>query len=192
MREPWRRMPPRALAVSLAWPSASTPGAGKYEALYIRPANGRATDQLRGNHSTQYISTPDWPWERLRKESPGVYESYADMVAGEWTRLRIAVHGTEAELYVGGAQPSLLLHDLKLGDSTGNVGLWIGSGTEGYFNSRVSKSIRFNSVSVLSCRCRCDSGGPGNEYFQRRCRRCGWRHGESGLRKSQRVRALRR
>jgi hypothetical protein len=108
--------------------------ASHYECFYIRPTNGRADDQLRRNHSTQYISAPDWPWERLRKESPGVYESYADMVTGEWTHLRVLIHGTNAALYVGNAeQPSLLVHDLKLGDAKGAIALWIGPGTEGYF-----------------------------------------------------------
>lgn len=105
-----------------------------WENIYIRPTNGRATDQLRRNHSTQYTSYPDWPWDRLRKETPGQYESYADIIAGEWTHLRVVVHGTDASLYVGGAeQPCLLIHDLKLGDVEGSVALWIGPGTEGYF-----------------------------------------------------------
>jgi hypothetical protein len=107
-----------------------------WENIYVRPTNGRAADQLRRNHSTQYTSYPDWPWERLRKETPGVYESYVDMVAGEWTHLRVVVHGTDASLYVGGAeQPCLLIHDLKLGDVEGSVALWIGPGTEGYFRN---------------------------------------------------------
>ena len=109
-------------------------GGARFEEIYIRPTNGRAEDQLRRNHATQYVSFPDWPWERLRKESPGVYESYVDMAAGEWTHLRIVVHGAGASLYVNGAaQPCLLVHDLKLGDAEGAVALWIGPGTEGYF-----------------------------------------------------------
>lgn len=107
-----------------------------YECIYIRPTNGRASDQLRRNHATQYESEPDWPWDRLRKESPGVYESYADMTAGEWTHIRIVVHGTDASLYVGNAsQPCLLIHDLKLGDTQGAIALWYGPGTEGYFRN---------------------------------------------------------
>ncbi len=107
-----------------------------WENIYVRPTNGRAADQLRRNHSTQYTSYPDWPWERLRKETPGMYESYADMVPGEWTHLRIVVHGTDASLFVGNAdQPCLLVHDLKLGDAEGSVALWIGPGTEGYFRN---------------------------------------------------------
>ena len=110
------------------------PDGSRFEEFYIRPTNGRASDQLRRNHAVQYVSYPDWPWDRLRKESPGVYESYADMLPGEWTHLRIVVQGTDASLYVGSAaQPCLLVHDLKLGDSAGGIALWIGPGTEGYF-----------------------------------------------------------
>jgi hypothetical protein len=111
------------------------------ERIYVRPTNGRADDQLRRNHSTQYVSEPEWPWERLRKESPGVYESYADMQPGEWMHLRIVVEGTNASLYVGNApQPCLLVHDLKMGEKEGAVALWIGPGTEGYFrNLKITK-----------------------------------------------------
>ena len=109
-------------------------GAARFENIYIRPTNGRADDQLRRNHSVQYESVPDFPWFRLRKESPGVYETYTDLAAGEWTHLRLEVHGTSVELYVNrAAQPCLIVHDLKLGDSAGGIGLWIGPGTEGYF-----------------------------------------------------------
>ena len=111
------------------------PGVESFECFYIRPTNGRADDQLRRNHSTQYISFPDHPWHKLREEMPGLYESYADMVPGEWTRLRITVEGERARLYVGGAeQPALIVNDLKLGEREGTIGLWIGPGTEGFFS----------------------------------------------------------
>src|SRR5579864_9590284 len=32
---------------------------GRYEYIYLRPTNGRADDQVRRNHSTQYSSYPD-------------------------------------------------------------------------------------------------------------------------------------
>src|SRR5262249_29994139 len=48
--------------------------AAKYECFYLRPTNGRADDQVRRNHSTQYISYPEFPWQRLRKEFPEKYE----------------------------------------------------------------------------------------------------------------------
>ena len=106
----------------------------RFECFYLRPTNGRADDQLRRNHTVQYISHPDFPWERLRKETPGVYESYVDLEPGVWTKVKIVVSGTKARLYVHGSdQPVLLVNDLKLGESHGAIALWIGPGTEGYF-----------------------------------------------------------
>lgn len=113
----------------------------KFECFYLRPTNGRADDQVRRNHSTQYISHPDFPWEKLRTEFPGKYESYVDLVPGEWTKVKIEVSGTKAKLYVHGAsQPSLIVNDLKLGESSGAIGLWVGPGTVAHFsNLQVSK-----------------------------------------------------
>lgn len=112
-----------------------------YEGIYIRPTNGRADDQLRRNHSTQYISEPEWPWNRLRTEAPGVYESYADMEPGVWIHFKVVVAGQRAELYLNDAtQPCLVVKDMKKGDSHGPIGLWIGAGTEAYFsNLKVTK-----------------------------------------------------
>ena len=116
------------------------PEAARYELLYLRPTNGRADDQLRRNHSTQYESWPDWPWDRLRKEAPGVYESYADLESGAWTSMKVVVLGPKAQLYVNGAaQPCLLVNDLKLAPANGAIALWVGPGTDGYFaNLRVT------------------------------------------------------
>ena len=113
---------------------ARTTDSVRYECFYIRPTNGRAEDQLRRNHSTQYISHPKYTWFKLRDENPGVYESYTDMVEGEWTKLKIEVKDNKARLYVNGAaQPCLLVNDLKYGKSTGAIALWVGPGTDGYF-----------------------------------------------------------
>jgi hypothetical protein len=107
--------------------------------FYLRPNNARVPDQLRRNHVTQYVSFPDWSWERTRKETPGRYESYVDLEVGAWTKVRVVVAGETAELYVNGAaQPCLIVNDLKLGPTKGAIGLWVGSGTDAYFaNLRV-------------------------------------------------------
>jgi hypothetical protein len=110
------------------------PKGEKYEGFYIRPTNGRADDQERRNHATQYHSHPDYPWSRLRQETPSKYESYVDLEPGVWTKIRIVVSGTKAKMYVNGAtQPALLVNDLKLGDSQGGIALWLGPEAEGYF-----------------------------------------------------------
>lgn len=108
----------------------------RYECFYIRPTNGRAEDQLRRNHSTQYISHPNYTWFKLRDEKPGVYESYTDLVEGEWTHIKIEVKDDKARLYVNGAsQPCVIIQDLKFGKSTGAIALWVGQGTDGYFTN---------------------------------------------------------
>jgi len=125
--------------VGVAFRVAADPS--KYECVYIRPTNGRADDQVRRNHSTQYISMPEYEWSRLRREAPGRYESYVDLVPGEWTKIKIEVSGVKARLFVNNSpQPVLVVNDLKHGDSEGAVALWIGLGTEAYFaNLRLLK-----------------------------------------------------
>lgn len=110
-----------------------------YEAFYVRPTNGRADDQLRRNHATQYVSHPQWTWQKFRTEFPGKYESYTDLEAGAWTHLRVTVEGVKARLYVNRApQPCLIVNDLRKGARRGKIALWIGDGTDAHFaNLRV-------------------------------------------------------
>ena len=106
-----------------------------FECFYIRPKNGRSDDQLQRNHSTQYISMPGFPWNKLRSETPGKYESYVDLVPGQWTRIKIQVSGQSAKLYVNGAeQPTLIVNDLKQPLSQGAIALWVGPGTIANFS----------------------------------------------------------
>jgi hypothetical protein len=114
------------------------PEAKRFEYLYLRPTNGRVDDQVRRNHSVQYASHPDFPWQRLRKEEPEKYESYVDLEPGVWTRMRIVFSGRSAMLYVHrSTQPTLVVNDLKLDPAEGAVALWIGPGTEAYFSKMV-------------------------------------------------------
>jgi hypothetical protein len=109
---------------------------GRYEYIYLRPTNGRADDQVRRNHSTQYSSNPDFDFAKSRQEAPEKYESYVDLQPGVWTRYKIEVEGRTARLYVHGAeQPCLIVNDLKLNAREGGVALWVGPGTEGYFSN---------------------------------------------------------
>lgn len=83
----------------------------------------------------QYVSSPEFPWYRLRKEFPEKYESYADLVPGEWTKFRIEVNGDRAKLFINGVeQPTLIVNDLKRGAAArGPIGLWVGPGTVAHF-----------------------------------------------------------
>lgn len=107
----------------------------EFESIYVRPSNGRADDQVRRNHSVQYFSYPDYKFDRLRKETPEKYESYADIGLNEWIDLKIVVKDSEAKLFINGSkQPTLIVNDLKHGaDRFGAIGLWVDVGTEGFF-----------------------------------------------------------
>ncbi len=103
-----------------------------YECFYVRPTNGRTEDQVRRNHATQYISYPERPWFELRKDFPGKYESYADMAAGEWIKVRIEVHGKKANLFLDDRpQPVLVVTDLT--QERGKIALWVGTDTAAHF-----------------------------------------------------------
>lgn len=92
----------------------------RFESLYIRPTNGRNESQLRRNRSTQYFSYPDYKFDRFRAESPGEYESYADMGLDEWIDLKVKVDGECAELYMNNSKyPVLVVNDLKHGPEAG-------------------------------------------------------------------------
>jgi hypothetical protein len=110
---------------------------GQFECFYLRMSNGRADDQLRRNHSTQYIAEPEYPWPRLRGESPGKYESYVDLAVGEWTAVHIEVHRGHAALYVNHARyPTLTIDELgATAHEVGKLALWVGDDTEGYFRN---------------------------------------------------------
>lgn len=110
--------------------------AAKYECFYLRPLNGRSNDQEMRNHSVQYMSNPEFGWQRLRTEAPGKYETYTDLERGEWAHMKMEIKGDKARLYVNRAtQPTLIVNDLKHGVSKGTLALWIGPGTVGYFSN---------------------------------------------------------
>ena len=114
-----------------------------YDAFYLRPTNGRADDQERRNHSAQYISLPEWPWSRLRKETPGKYEAYVDLVPGAWTKIKVEVRGEQARLYVhDNQQPTLIVKDVKSGaDGHGGVALWLEPGTVAHFRNLTVEAL---------------------------------------------------
>src|SRR3981189_1406623 len=70
----------------------------RFEYIYLRPTNGRADDQIRRNHTTQYAAHPEFDFDRLRKESPEKYESYVDLEPGGWTKYRVVLEGAKARL----------------------------------------------------------------------------------------------
>jgi hypothetical protein len=112
----------------------------QYESFYLRMTNARSHDQLERNHTTQYVSEPEFRWQRLRRDDPSVYESYVDLEPDAWTRIKIVVAREKAQMFIQGAdQPCLIVNDLKLGEAHGQVALWTGSNTQAYFSNLTVK-----------------------------------------------------
>lgn len=115
-----------------------------FECIYIRPANGRADDQVRRNHSVQYFSYPDFKFDKLRQISPEKYETYSDMGLDEWIKMSIEVKDSQAKLFLNDSKyPVFIVNDLKLGEgNVGEIGLWVEVGTEGYFKDlKIEKKL---------------------------------------------------
>ncbi|HTB98708.1 MAG TPA: family 16 glycoside hydrolase [Terracidiphilus sp.] len=107
-----------------------------YELFYLRPGNALSEDQAMRNHSVQYSSEPDFGWEKLRRNWPSVYETYAELQPETWTHVKIEVHGRRAKLYLNGsARPSLVVDGLKGEDLEGPIALWGYNGEESYFSN---------------------------------------------------------
>ena len=113
-----------------------------FECFYLRPENGITQDKERINHAVQYISVPDWDFERLREESPELYENAAKIAPDTWHKIRIEVKGKVAKLFIdAGKEPVLSVDNLKLGaENQGKIGLWVGIGTNAFFkNLKITK-----------------------------------------------------
>lgn len=105
-----------------------------FESIYLRPTNGRANDQSRRNHTIQYFAYPEYKFDRLRAESKGEYETYADIGLDEWITVRIEFKEKNATLYLNDQEAPAFLVNGMLGSTTsGSIGLWVDIGTEGYF-----------------------------------------------------------
>jgi hypothetical protein len=105
-----------------------------YDGFYIRPGNSVAPDQARRNHAVQYVASPHYGWEKLRRNWPSIYESWADITPVAWTHIRIEVHGRKAQIFINGSsRPSLVIDGLKGEDLQGPVALWSFSEEESYF-----------------------------------------------------------
>lgn len=105
-----------------------------YDIIYLRATNGRAEDQIRRNHTVQYMALPDFDFDVLRKKFPEKYETYVDMVPDEWIKLKIEVKNRVAKLYVHGQeQPTLIVKDMLNKTISGGIALWVGGSTDAYY-----------------------------------------------------------
>lgn len=120
-------------------------GEKSYESVYFRPFNFANPDTTRRSHSVQYISMPDYPWEKLRETSPGKYENKVNPVPDPdgWFHAKIIVDGEKVSAFVNNAQSPTLLVERLNNTTTGGLALWVGNNSGGSFaNLTISSSVK--------------------------------------------------
>jgi len=106
-----------------------------FDAVYFRPFHFLSADSVRRTRQVQYISLPQYTWQRLREEHGGVFEHPVDPAPdpNDWFHVRIVVHIDEVLVFVNREEsPSLrvrLLSDRK----AGMVGLYTADRSGGSF-----------------------------------------------------------
>jgi hypothetical protein len=110
-----------------------------FEAVYFRPFNFVATEQIRKDHMVQYIYHPDYTWSKLREEKTGEFENeiLAPPDPDDWFRATIRVSEKWVEVFVDeGKEPVLKVE--RLGTSKSDkIGLWTGNNSSGRFRNLV-------------------------------------------------------
>jgi hypothetical protein len=109
-----------------------------YDVIYFRPFNFRSADPVRRTWSVQYVSLPDYSYERLRKENTGQFENeiLPNPKPEDWIHARIVITKGSIKVYVNGAdKPALATRLLQTRDN-GMLGFWLDS-TEADFANLV-------------------------------------------------------
>lgn len=98
-----------------------------FEAIYFRPFNFNASDSLFRKRAVQYISWPDYPWERLRKETPWTYEKPVSNVvdANGWFKAKIQITEKQVFVFVNDSKSPALMVERITPNGKGKVGLWV-------------------------------------------------------------------
>jgi hypothetical protein len=106
-----------------------------YDAVYFRPFNFVAENELSRSHMVQYISHPEFTWSRLREEHTGVYENPLPNPPDPdgFFRARIVIDRPQVRVYLEDESEPCLVVDELSDRSGGRVGLWMGNGSAGSF-----------------------------------------------------------
>src|SRR5258706_4513103 len=106
-----------------------------YDAVYFRPFNFSNPDTGRRSHSVQYVSMPNYPWEKLRETFPGKYENQVNPVPDPdgWFHVKIIVAGKKIAAFINNVQSPSLQVDKLSNTITGGLALWVGNNSGGSF-----------------------------------------------------------
>lgn len=108
-----------------------------YEIVFFRPFNFQATDEEHRNHAVQYAAESDYPWHKLREQSPGKYEKALSPVVNpnEFFHVKIVLDKQLIQVFVNNAsEPTLSVESLRTAKK-GKLGFWMGDKSDGAFKN---------------------------------------------------------
>ncbi len=107
-----------------------------FEAIYFRPFNFKADDDMHRRRAVQYVAWPDNTWEKLREGKPGKFEAAIKPVPDPsgWFHARVEVTKKKVSVWVDDAKEPCLVVDRLSTREKGKVGLWVDS-REGTFSN---------------------------------------------------------
>ena len=121
---------------------AIAPDCSTFEAVYVRPYNGKAVapDDLRRSRAVQYFAYPAWPFDRLRQERPDEgFESGADIGPSTWLHLVVEFDATRVSAEVDGIE---VVNRERVGTGSGGaIGLFVDIGTDAHFADLVVEQL---------------------------------------------------
>lgn len=114
-----------------------------FDAIYLRPFQFRAKEEELRNRAIQYISWPEFTWQKLREDSPGKYEQAVKPAPdpNAWVHMRVVIQGDSVSTYINNSvQPCLVVKLLSPG-RTGSIGFYVADTSGGDFaNLRITKT----------------------------------------------------
>lgn len=114
-----------------------------YDAVYCRPFNFFAIDSARRAHAVQYISHPNFTWDKLRKERNGVFEK--EIInppnPNEWFTLKLIITDKNVKAYINNASQASLIVKTLSDRISGKIGLFTADSSGGDF-----KTISINKM----------------------------------------------
>ncbi len=114
-----------------------------FDAIYLRPFQFKAREEVLKKRSIQYIALPDFPWQTLRERFPGQYEGAIEPAPDPngWVRVRVVVTQSTVSTYINGNnEPSLVVRKVNQHNS-GSIGFYVADTSGGDFaNITITKT----------------------------------------------------
>ncbi len=111
-----------------------------YEAIYLRPFNFVAKEQIRKDHMVQYIFHPEFTWRKLREERTGEFEREIAIPPNpdDWFKVSININEDKVEVYVNDLHEPVLSVDRLTTTKSKKIGIWTGFfGSSGRFKNLI-------------------------------------------------------